>query len=356
MRRFVAAFFRHPFLLILPAILIPLIVVFLVRSLASSYTSTATVYVVKAAVNTGDNPYATPAQNLNAGLAEAIKSQQSFVVKIAYQTDMPKTYPKGTVGLDGLMVARIRAGMYITTTGTHYIIITYNDPDPRIAAQVVNAVLPAYTAQSIQFAQQNADNLIAEYRSQLDDALTQYSSDSEQYKNFIQGHPDVNLDTDPTLAQLQAAVKADLNNIQSYRQKIQSLQTNADILANVPSYSVTDPGLVPTAPTVKTKTTITAMIGGVALGLGTSLGLIGLLALWDRRIHSRDDLEEAVALQVLEVVPNLPGLGDDEAAVGSEDTLMHLAQVPVLATLPRFAESLSTQETSRTLSSRAEEA
>jgi capsular polysaccharide biosynthesis protein len=356
MRRFVAAFFRHPFLLILPAIIIPLIVVFVVRSLASSYTSSATVYVVKAAVNTGDNPFSTPAQNLNAGLAEAIKSQQSFVLKIANQTDMPKTYPKGTAGVDGLMVARIRAGMTITTTGTHYIVITYNDPDPRIAAQVVNAVLPAYIAQSIEFAQQNADNLIAEYRSQLADAQNQYITDSNQYKDYIQQHPDVNPDTDPSLAQLQAAVKSDLNNIQTYNTKIQNLTNNTDILSNVPSYSVTDPGLVPTAPTVKTKTTITAMIGGVALGLGTSLGLIGLLALWDRRIHSRDDLEEAVDLQVLEVVPNLSGLRDDEAAVGSEDTLMHLAQVPVLATLPRFAESLATQETSQTLSNRAEEA
>ncbi len=354
MRRFVAAFFRHPFLLILPAIIIPLIVVFLVRSAASSYTSTATVYVVKAAVNTGDNPYATPAQNLNAGLAEAIHSQQSFVLKIANQTDMPKSYPKGTADIDDQMVARIRAGMVITTTGTHYIVITYNDRDPRIAAQVVNAVLPAYVAQSIQFAQQNADNLIAEYRSQYQAAQDQYITDSDQYKNYIQQHPDINVDTDPTLAQLQAQVKTDLNNIQAYQQKIQNLTVNADILSNVPSYSVTDPGLVPTAPTVKTKTTITAMIGGVALGLGTSLGLIGLLALWDRRIHSRDDLQEAVDLQVLEVVPNLAGLGDDRVPVASGDLIA--LPVPVLATLPRFAESLASQETTQTLSSRAEEA
>ncbi len=356
MRRFVAAFFRHPFLLILPAIIIPLIVVFMVRSLASSYTSSATIYVVKAAVNTGDNPFSTPAQNLNAGLAEAIKSQQSFVLKIAEQTDMPKTYPKGTAGINDLMVARIRAGITITTTGTHYVVITYNDPDPRVAAQVVNAVLPAYQAQAIEFAQQNAQNLIAEYRTQYEAAQNQYVTDSNQYKDYIQQHPDVNPDTDPTLAQLQAQVKSDLNNIQTYQQKIKNLETNTDLLENVPTYSVTDPGLVPTAPTVKTKTTITAMIGGVALGLGTSLGLIGLLALWDRRIHSRDDLQEAVSLPVLEVVPNLAGLRDEEAAVGSEDTLMHLAQVPVLATLPRFAESLATQETSKTLSNRAEEA
>src|SRR5262249_30087575 len=157
--------------------------------------------------------------------------------------------------------------------------------------------------QSIQFAQQNAENLIAEYRSQLDDAEQQYVTDSNLYKDFLQQHPDVNTDSDPTLAELQTKVKTDLNNIQSYQQKIQTLNTNTDILSNVPTYSVTDPGLVPTAPTVKTKTTITAMIGGVALGLGTSLGLIGLLALWDRRIHSRDDLQEALALPVLEVVP-----------------------------------------------------
>jgi capsular polysaccharide biosynthesis protein len=355
MRRFVAAFFRHPFMLIFPAIVIPLIVVFLVRSVASSYTSTATVYVVKAAVNTGDNPFATPAQNLNAGLAEAIKSQQSFVLKIAYQTDMPKTYAKGTTGIDDLMVARIRAGMTLTPTGNHYIVLTYNDPDPRVAAQVVNAVLPAYQAQVIQFFQQNSQNLIAEYRQQLDDAQSQYLSDSDQLKKYIQQTPGLD-PNDPTLAQYQAAVKTDLQNIDFYNSKIHSLTSSTDFLTNVPTYSVTDPGLVPSAPTVKTKTTITAMIGGVAGGLGVSLGLIGLFALWDRRIHSRDDLQDAVGLPVLEVVPNLRGLREDEAAVGSEETLMHLAQVPVLATLPRFAESLASQEATPSLSHRAEDA
>ena len=97
------------------------------------------------------------------------------------------------------------------------------------------------------------------------------------------------------------------------------------------------------------------MIGGAALGLGISLGLIGLLTVADRRIHSRDDLLENFPVPVLEVVPRLRGLQEETLVVGSEEMLTSLSQVPVLATLPRFTESGGAGATSQALSTRAED-
>ncbi len=58
---------------------------------------------------------------------------------------------------------------------------------------------------------------------------------------------------------------------------------------------------------------------------------------------------------VLEVIPKLRGLREESLVVGSEENLLQFPQVPVLATLPRFAESASSSsDSSRTFTTRAE--
>jgi len=351
MRRFVAAYFRHPFTLILPAILIPLIVVFVVRSFASTYSSSATIVITNSfvSISNGDSPYATPAQNLDARLTEATKSA-NFLLRVAQQTDMPKTYAKGTAGVDDLMVARITAGLSITVAGAHTLSISYSDPDPHVAAEVITAYLQQYTAEAIQQAEESAQEDLQIYQTQLkqdEDTLTAADQALQQY---LQKNPQADLTTDSQLAQLESAYRSALDQVNNDLTQIQKITTKSNLVENLTTFVVTDPPRIPTAPTVKSKTTITAIIGGVALGMGISLGLIGLLAVADRRIYSRDDLAEGMPVPVLEVVPRLRGLQDDRQIVGSEANLIGFSQVPVLATLPRFAESGASQDSSRTFS------
>ncbi len=358
MRRFVAAFFRHPFTLILPAILIPLIVVFLVRSLASSYTSEATIFITNnpyVTVSAGTNiPYSTDAQNLQSDMSEYL-THNSFVLNVAKHTDMPKTYKPGTANVDGLMEERIRTGLTITPSGNKTLNIQYSDPDAHVAAQVITQFLQQYLTQSIADAESNAQQTLNFYKQKLENDEATLKADDERVKNYIQQNPGIDPTTDSQLAILQAAYQNDLQQVSDDQQKIQQLMSSSSIIDNLYHFTVTDPPTIPTAPAVKGKTTLTAMIGGVALGLGVSLGLIGLLAVADRRIHSRDDLSEAFPLPVLEVIPRLRGLQEEMPVVGSEETLALLSEVPVLATLPRFTESGGGQSASRALSSRAEE-
>lgn len=358
MRRFVAAFFRHPFTLILPDILIPLVVVFLVRSLASSYTSSATIFITSnpyVTVSAGStNPYSTPAQNLQADISEYL-THNSFLLSVANHTDMPKTYKQGAGDIDSQMEARIQSGLTITPVGNGTLTIQYSDPNAHVAAQVITALLQQYLTQSIQDAENTAQNTIKIFQQKLQNDEAQLRSDDEQINQYIQQHPNTDVATDSTLAVLQATYQNDLAQVTSDQQELQKLNSSTGIIASLYTFEVTDPPTIPTTPTVKSKTTLTAMIGGVALGLGVSLGLIGLLAVADRRIHSRDDLVEAFPLPVLEVIPRLRGLLEETPVVGSEEALNHLSQVPVLATLPRFAESSGTQAASQALSTRAED-
>jgi uncharacterized protein involved in exopolysaccharide biosynthesis len=358
MRRFVAAFFRHPFTLILPTILIPLVVVFLVRSLASSYTSEATIFITNnpyVTISAGTNsPYNTPAQNLQNSIMEYL-THNSFVVNVANHTDMPKTYKQGTPNVAELMAQRIKAGLSITAIGNETLDIQYSDPDPHVAAQVITALLQQYLTQSIQDAEALTQSSVAFYQQKLKDDEAQLKADDLQVQQYIQDHPNVDPTTDSTLAVLQSTYQNDLDQVKNDQQQLQKLHSSAGIISSLYTFEVTDPPTIPITPTVKSKTTLTAMIGGVALGLGVSLGLIGLLAVADRRIHSRDDLVEAFPLPVLEVVPQLRGLQEETPLVGSEETLAHLSQVPVLATLPRFTESGGAQAANRALSTRAED-
>jgi len=356
MRRFVAAFFRHPFVLILPAILVPLIVVFVVRSFASSYQSAATVYVpqVPATANLGSaGAFTTPAQWLQSDMTQYILSEPSFLTRVANETDMPKTYAKGTPDVDGLMSARITAGIKVTANGRNFVLIQYSDSDPHIAAQVIKALLQEYITESLQNAQATLGDRIAAANQAIQDDSDALASDSAKKNDYVQSHPNLDLSNDAVYAQLNLQYQNDLLQLQADQQRLQAL-TGKDAQTNLVPFNITDEPTVPTTPVVKSKTTITAIIGGVALGLGISLGLIGLLAMTDRRVHSRDDLMDAMPIAILEVIPRLRGL-EGESIVGSEETLTELAQVPVLATLPRFAETSGGQQNEQSFTSSMED-
>ncbi len=356
MRRFVAAYFRHPFTLILPAILIPLIVVFVVRSFASTYASSATIVITNSfvSISNGDSPYATPAQNLDGRLTEAERSA-NFVLQVAQQTDMIKTYAKGTPGVDDLMVARITAGFSITVAGAHTLTISYTDPDPHVAAEVITAYLHQYTVSAVQQAEESAQEDLQFYQEQLKTDEDTLTSADQALQQYLTQNPNADLTTDSQLAQLESAYRSALDQVNNDLTEISKINSKSNLVENLTTFIVTDPPKVPTAPTVKSKTTITAILGGVALGLGISLGLIGLLAIADRRIYSRDDLAEVMPVPVLEVVPRLRGLQDERAIVGSEANLIGFSQVPVLATLPRFGQSGPSQESGRPFSKAEEE-
>lgn len=354
MRRFVAAFFRHPFILILPAIVIPLIVVFGVRSFASSYQSGATIYVGYSYVtlpNSG-SPYATPAQNLGSSISDYLKSR-NFVLGIAEQTSMPKTYSKGTSDIDDLMVARITAGLSQTAVGTRTLDILYTDSNPTVSAQVINALINQYKIRVVQDSQTQADQAVQFYQQQLQQDQAALATASEQLQSYTQSHPNVDAN-DPTLAQLNSDYQAALTQVQSDITIISKVQDKSQLAIGLTSFEVTDPPRVPTSPTIKSKTTITAMVGGVALGLGVSLGLIGLMALADRRIYAREDLAEAMPIPVLEVLPRLQGLNETMIG-GSEESLLQLAKVPVLATVPRLTEGSARQASGHGFNGRAED-
>ncbi|HEY7349028.1 MAG TPA: hypothetical protein VH599_12015 [Ktedonobacterales bacterium] len=356
MRRFVAAFFRHPFTLILPAILIPLIVVFAVRTFASSYSSSAIVFITNnpyIPLQTGSQ-YDTAANNLKNNIEEYM-NRPSFLLAVANRTDMPKTYPAGIPGVAGLMAARITDGLSIASIGKETLTISYSDSDPHLIPQVIVALLQEYRAQTIKDAESNADLTIKYIQDKLQQDEDQLAADDLARNKWIQSHPNTSIDTDSHLALLQSQYENDLALVQQDQQTLQKVTGSAGVLASLYIFEITDPPKIPTAPTVKSKITITAMIGGVALGLGVSLGLIGLLAMLDRRIHSRDDLLEGFPLPVLEVVPRLRGLQEEALVVGSAETLSQLSQVPVLATLPRLTGSGSTLDGSGVLTARAED-
>ncbi|HEY7356527.1 MAG TPA: hypothetical protein VH590_08665, partial [Ktedonobacterales bacterium] len=271
MRRFVAAFFRHPFTLILPAILIPLIVVFAVRSLSSSYTSAATIFITNnpyvAVPAVSGSAYDTPAQNLQNSISEYM-THNSFLLSVANHTDMPKTYKQGTAGINTLMELRIAAGLTMTAVGSETLDIQYSDSNPHVAAQVITALLQQYLTQSIQDAENTTQNTIAIFQQKLSNDEAQLQSDDEKINQYVQQHPNTDPSTDSNLAVLQTTYQNDLAQVTSDQQQLQKLNSSTGIIQSLYTFEVTDPPTIPTTPTIKSKTTLTAMIGGVALGLG----------------------------------------------------------------------------------------
>src|SRR5262249_25964540 len=152
----------------------------------------------------------------------------------------------------------------ITPVGNQTLDIQYSDPDAHVAAQVITALLQQYLTESIQVAEQTADNTKAVYEQKLKDDEAKLKADDEKVKTYLQQNPNTDPTTDPTLAILQAAYQNDLLQVSDDQQQLQKLNSSNSFIDKLYNFQVTDPPTIPTAPTVKSKTTLTAMIGGVA--------------------------------------------------------------------------------------------
>src|SRR6185437_3067572 len=174
--------------------------------------------------------------------------------------------------LDDALVTEISQQVQVSAQGTNLYVVTYTNRDPRIAQQVVQAVVSNFGVQSQALSIAEGQRLLAAYQTPLTQAKKSANAAAAAEEQYRAKHPYL-LGTDPTndpqYALLNAEAQQAQTNLQNIQTTIATLNQEISTQSGGPQslYRVID---VPTAAdraVSRVKLFLTA--GGI--GLGTAL-------------------------------------------------------------------------------------
>jgi uncharacterized protein involved in exopolysaccharide biosynthesis len=325
--RALEAFFRHKWLIVLPPLLVPLVVVPLAILLsAARYEASAGVWVDRPTylVNRDDlDRYATPSQLQASRLYELLQTN-SFRSEVARQTSLaPLTAT--TRGEEELRRVLGR-DFSVSTDGTHLVVLRFRASTPEQAHEVLRAVVETFRERATADRVEQAQLAISFYESRVQSAESQLDKTTDALRRYVATNMDPGRGADaltasragvpltaadPQLAELQRRVEADQREVERTRSLLE--QTRLDVAASIEGqergFQVLDPPRVPTqASRGLRRTLLITFPASLLAGLLFSIGLLTVLVAIDRTVRGEADLAAlGPAARVLGVVPALPG-------------------------------------------------
>lgn len=315
MRRVLELIFRH-WAKILGLLIIPVIISLgIVYVQPRQYEASTTLwalqrYSVIGATGPEANLYATPASTQATALTDLLQTR-SFDLAIAQETDLAKTFDAATRAdpskLDDAIQKELSSKVIATAIGTFLYQITYDNKSPKIAKQVISAVVDQFAVAATGFSVVEAKQLLQTYGSELTQAQTAANAATQAAADYANAHPRATAQTDPVYNQLLQQAQGAQANVASLQGHItalnQQLATNGGSAA---LYKVVDAPMVNNQPISRLKT---IELGG---GIGLAVALLAITILLvafsrrDRSVYSADDLRRISELPVVMELPQLP--------------------------------------------------
>jgi uncharacterized protein involved in exopolysaccharide biosynthesis len=322
MRRTLEAAFRHPVwlltLLILPTILGLVIAGLLPRSYQSSASLWALRrYEIIGATGPESNLLATPAETQVAALSELLQSRV-FALTVAKSTDLASTLNLSQSMLsdpqllDDVLLLEVSQHVQVTSRGYNLFEIAYTNPNPRVAQQVVGAVVQEFKLQSKGLSIIEGQRLLEGYQTQLAQAKSDANAAALAEARYLAAHSELKGQgslsvNDPQYALLDARrlqAQAILQNLQStiatLSQQIALQSSGEDTF-----FRVIDSPVVPDVSVSRTKTFITAGGSGIGIGLVACVLYVLVLVRRDKALYTSGDLQKVSAYPVLMQIPQL---------------------------------------------------
>ena len=316
MGRILEVIFRRILLLLLLLILLPLVSVAVAYVLPRSYQSTATLWALRRYEVIGltgpeSDLLATPAETQSAALTELLQSR-AFALSVAHATSLPSTLDasvqKDSQLRDDALFNEISQHVQVGAQGYNLFTITYDNRNPEVAQEVVQAVIQNFGLQSQGFSVVEGQLLLESYQTELAQAKQDATKAARTEANYILEHPNLaknDLLPDPQYALLHAQTQqaqATLGNIQTTIATI-SQEISAQGVGSDSLFKVLDAPKVATQPVSRLKTLLVA--AGIGLGLAIlACALYVVIAVRrDRTVYSPLDLRKVTTLPVVMEVP-----------------------------------------------------
>ena len=328
MRRTLESIFRHQLqlaIMILAPILIALLVV---MAQPRAYEASTTLwalqrYSVIGATGPEADLTATPASTQATAVQELLQTR-SFSLSVANETGLASTFPAATRNnvnaLNDALFTEISKNVRVTPNGYNLYQIVYDNKDPKIAEQVIAAVVDRFGAAATQFSVAEAKQLLLTYAGQLGQAQTTSTNATQAASKYLAAHSGATAQNDPVYSQLLNQAQADQTNVLNLQATIAQLNQQLATVGNGSGglYSVIDAPAVGDRPVSRLKT---LLLGG---GIGLAVALLGctiylvMLLRQDRTAQSSTDLRRATEYPVLLEIPYLPAtVGHQPAGTAS---------------------------------------
>jgi hypothetical protein len=317
MYRTLEAIFRKPLQLLILIVLLPALGVAIAYVLPRSYQSTAALwalhrYIVIGATGPESDLQSTPAQTQATALIELLQTR-TFVLPIAHETNLASTLNLSSSvlanpeQLDDALFNEISQKVVVASQGYNLFEVSYTNPDPQVAQQVVKGVIKSYASLSIAFSNAEAHLLLASYQAQLATAQQNVDAAVTAETRYAAAHPANRLANDPQYAlldaqrlQAQAIVQSIQGEITTVNQAISTQGTSADSL-----FQVIDAPALPDRAVSRLRLYLTS--GGIGLGVAMLAYVlyIAILVRRNRAIYTPLDLEKVVSVPVVMQLPHL---------------------------------------------------
>ena len=319
MSRVLETIFRHPMQLLIMLIFPVVVGLAIAYVLPRSYQSSASLwalhrYEIIGATGPESDLQSTPSATQVAALSELLLSRD-FTLAVAKSTDLASTLQLSSTDpqiVDDALSQEITKHVIVTSRGNNLYEITYTNPNPHVAYQIVAAVIKEFQLQGEGFSVVEGEHLLQGYQTQLTQAKSAADSDAKTESQYLTDHPDLtksgaNPLNDPQYALLDAKrlqSQATLQNLQTtiatISQEIATQSTGTGTF-----FQTLDQPLQPNVAVSRLKNLEVA--GGVGAGIGLLACVLYILMLVrrDRALYTALDLQKLTGHPVLMQLPHL---------------------------------------------------
>jgi uncharacterized protein involved in exopolysaccharide biosynthesis len=313
--RFMESYFRHRWLYLLPLVIAVAVGATFVATEPPVYVATGRLYVKKdsllaslTASNSGGSWWVTAAQATTSEMNELLSSR-AFTRSAIQKTDLEKNMAAGPDAIDQTFTY-FRNALYFQPQGEKLVEINATSEDPKLAQQMVLAIMEAYVQWKLNSDFQESVSAQTFFTAQIQPYKDEVDKARSDLVDYVNANPQPSRGDRPPqelmeIDRLQAAVK-------NAEQRLATAQQNEESarLAQVKSesvirqtYMVVDQPQLPTETAVSIKDFIKNMSLYVTVGLFLSLaGVVGG-ALLDRSLRFVIDVRYGLSLPVLAMVP-----------------------------------------------------
>ncbi|MGH2496073.1 MAG: hypothetical protein ACRDIV_15370 [Ktedonobacteraceae bacterium] len=325
MRRTLEAVFRYPIQIVILLIVLPVTGVALIYFMVPrAYQATGSLwalhhYAVIGLTQAESDFASTPAQTQATALNELLQTHV-FVDAVVKGVDLAPTLKLGPSithdpqQLENALFNDISKNAVATSQGYNLFEVSYINPNPQMARQIVASVIAQFGVQSLELSAAEGQTLLASYQTQLASAQKDLNTAANAEASYTTAHPKSRLSSDPQLvtndpqlASLDAArlqVQKTVQNIQDTISTIQQLiGTQGTTVSSL--FQVLDPPQTPDRPVSRTKSYLVGGGVGLAITLLASVFFLVILVRRDRTIYSPGELQHIAALPVVMQLPHL---------------------------------------------------
>ena len=315
--RLLESYFRHPWLYLLPIMGMIGLAAYFVLNLDQEYQAEGVLYVQNESYlasltdvrGSEVSWYLTPAQITSGELNELLRTD-AFVRAIIQETDIEQDMIKEEAVLDEIF-DETRKNLWVVATGDKQVSIGANHEDPKIAYQLVNALMDIYLRWQVNAEQAENETANSFFVDVIDIYNSELAAAREDMVQYVQAHPQPLRGDRPEteqmeIARLQSAIDLASSRVASALDKEESTRlAMAQIESNARQrYILIDAPEIPLEPDVSLRKI--AMQAGAFVGAGIILTIVAIFgaAVLDRSFRFPIDVKNRLDLQVLSTLPD----------------------------------------------------